>query len=118
MGNHLTKCWCCDQELDQGRRHETLKPEQREKLQEIFHHIISNAPVDFNNEETQDIQSAMHTMLERIRTRVNSRYIIDIARIQPTGSMAERTSLWKYGLRRNLYLEFDFLAFFTKIYLY
>ena len=56
----------------------------------------------------------MHIMLERIRTRVNSRYIFNIARIQPTGSMAERTSLWKYGLRRNLYLEFDFLAVLQK----
>ena len=62
----------------------------------------------------QDIQTAMDTMLERIRIRVNSRGIFKIARIVRAGSMKEKTSLWKIRGRSreksHNYLEFDFLA--------
>ena len=50
-------------------------------------------------------------MLERIRTRVNSRGFFNIDRIVPIGSAAEQTSLWKWKLSDgNHYLELDFLA--------
>ena len=81
----------------------------RKKLGEYFQHIISNAKIDFTNPEIQDIQAAVYIMLERIRTRVNSRGIFDIARILSCGSMAEKTSLWKFNSCER-YLEFDFLA--------
>ena len=97
MGSHLTKC-CC-----------TGTSTQREKLEEFFHHITSNASVDYSNQEIKDIQNAVPIMLERIRMRVNRRGIFDIDRIVPSGSMAEQTSLWKYE-DRNHHLEFDFLS--------
>ena len=65
----------------------------------------------------------MNTMLERIRTRVNRRGIFNIASVVPSGSMCERTSLWKFDVLDHVldddddddddeqyYIEFDFLA--------
>ena len=104
MGNCLKKL--------RGVRKEST--EQREKLEEFFQHIISNATVDFTNPEIQDIQTAMDTMLERIKIRINSRGVFKIARLVRGGSMAEQTSLWKIRSRlsekSHNYLEFDFLA--------
>ena len=117
MGNHLTKCCCLGtsiQPLESGTRidqplpYQPLESEQREKLEEFFQIIISNASVDFTNKEIQDIQNAVSIMLEKIRTRVNSRGIFKIDRIVPSGSMSEKSSLWKG--RRDHYLELDFLA--------
>ena len=99
MGNHLTKC-CCQCPLES---------EQREKLEKIFHHITSNAPVDYSNQEIKDIHNAVSIMMERIRTRVNRRGILNIDRIVPSGSAVEKTSLWKFS-DENHYLEFDFLS--------
>ena len=56
----------------------------------------------------KDIPTAMKTMLERIRNRVNSRGIFNIAGVVPAGSMCEQTSLWKFNY--GGYIEFDFLA--------
>ena len=81
MGNHLTKCCCIGTST------------QREKLEEFFQHITSKAPVDFTNCQIKDVQNAVYTMLERIRTRVNSRGIFNINRIVPSGSAAEQTSI-------------------------
>ena len=78
-------------------------------MEGFFQHITSKAPVDFTNRQITDIQNAVYTMLERIRTRVNSRGIFNIDHIVPSGSAAEQTSLWKF-MDRNHYLEFDFLA--------
>ena len=136
MGNNLTKLTCskpsCVEEFDdvigeknkqqplkfkqtqdQEKKLRSLKPEQREKLKELFQHILSNAPIDFTSKEIQDIQKAVNTMLDRIKTRVNRRCIFSIARIIPGGSMAEKTSVWKFGGFDN-YLEFDFLAVLEK----
>ena len=88
---------------------QTSDSERRKKLEEFFQHITSKAPVDFTNREIKDIQNAVDEMLDRIRTRVNSRGIFDIARIVPSGSAVEKTSIWKFH-NRNQYLEFDFLA--------
>ena len=92
-----------------------LKPGQKQKLGEMFQHIISKAPIDYSKKEIKDIQSAVDTMLERIMTRVNDRGIFNIGRILPSGSMTEKTSLWRCsdsstegGLVH--YLEFDNLA--------
>ena len=101
-------------ETTQVRRlsYPTLEPEQRLKLKEYFQHIISNATIDFTQDEMKDIQTAMKTMLERIRTRVNSRGIFNIARVVPAGSMCEQTSLWKFNwfTKGGHFIEFDFLA--------
>ena len=101
---HQTK-----QTPDQRPKYPSLTSEQREKLKQFFQHIIANASVDFTNPEIQDIKTAMDTMLERIKTRVNSRGIFKIARIVRSGSMREKTSLWKIKDSHH-HLEFDFLA--------
>ena len=67
--------------------------------------------IDYNNQEIQDIQTAVHTMLDRVVTRVNKRGLFNISRIHPCGSMAEQTAAWKYDKETNeRYTEFDFLA--------
>ena len=100
-----------EQTPDQRLEYPSLTSEPREKLIQFFHHIIANASVDYTNPEIQDIQNVVYTMLERIRTRVNSRGIFRIARLVRGGSMAEQTSLWKIEkYLRYKYLEFDFLA--------
>ena len=103
-----------EQNLDQRQTCIPLKSEQREKLEEFFQNIILKAPVDFTKEELHDIQHAVYTMLERIQTRVNSRGIFYIVRILPSGSMTEKTSLWKHDYFGKQYIEFDFLALLEK----
>ena len=110
MGNHLTKCCCIGTSIDQPLQYPPLESEQREKLEEFFHHITSKAPVDYTNQEIKDIQNAVSIMLERIRTRVNRRGIFNIDRIVPSGSGAEQTSLWKFRNWDHYYLEYDFLS--------
>lgn len=94
----------------------TLSGQQKTKLNELFEEIMSKASIDYNNREIKDIQAAVHTMLERVVTRVNERGIFNVSRIQPCGSMAERTALWKCdNLRGQIYTEFDFLAILDNI---
>ena len=90
---------------------QTLAPEQKQKLNEYFDNLVNNFSIDFNNQEIQDIQTAVHGMLERVVDRVNERCVFSIARIQPAGSMADKTSIWKYDcLREEQFIKFDFLA--------
>ena len=107
MGNYLAKLRCVRVSPDKTRE---------EKLDDLLQHIVSSAPVNFTNEEIQDIQNAVYTMLERIMTRVNKRGIFNIARIVSSGSMAEGTAIWKVGYDLDKYLEFDFLARLTNSY--
>ena len=110
MGNHLSK-FCCKAGTsgDEGFNYPSLRNEQREKLEEFYRYIVSNASVDFSKQEINDIENAVHTMFERIRSRVNERGIFKIARTLSSGSMNEKTSLWKY-YEGDPYLEFDNLA--------
>ena len=88
-----------------------LNEEQKKKLESFFQHIILNAPLDYTSQEIEDIQYAIHEMLERIMTRVNNRGVLNITRIVPTGSMSEKTATWKYDKdEKEPYLEFDNLA--------
>ena len=105
---HLTHSDVPDDIETESQKHALLNSKQKEKLGNLFQHIISNAQVDFSNREFKDIRKAVHTMLARIRDRVNMRGIFDIASVVPTGSTVEYTSLWKFG--PDPYLEFDFLA--------
>ena len=111
MGNCLAKLCCVrTRHTVEPKKYNAEPPtsEQREKLEELFEHIISKAPVDFSNVEIQAIQNAVCIMLARIKTRVNNRGIFRIAHVVPTGSMTEKTALWK--VHNYTYLEFDFLA--------
>ena len=99
------------------------KPEPRKRLNDLCDTIAKSASIDYNNNEIKDIQTALDTVLETIKTRVNERGVFKIARIQPGGSMAEKTSIWKYhwdldsngGVTASCnhnrpFLEFDYLA--------
>ena len=81
------------------------------KLNGIFEEANRRASLDYSNQEILDIQVAVHTMLERIATRINERGVFKISRIKPCGSMAEKTTVWKYSKKTGeRYTEFDFLA--------
>ena len=116
MGNYLSKLCCARKQYDGDlsdfttieNQDQHLKVLQEEKLEQLFKHIISNAAVDYNNQEILDIENALYTMLERIRSRVNSRGMFGINRVMESGSMAAKTSIWKFC--GQSFLEFDFLA--------
>ena len=95
------------------------KPEQiltkkvrnnRIKLNKCFNEIVNEFSIDYSNEEFQDIQSAVLEYLNRLTAKVNERGLFKVARIQPCGSMAERTSMWKTDIHGMPSTEFDFLA--------
>ena len=97
------------------------KPEPRKRLNDLCDTIAKSASIDYNNTEIKDIQTALDTVLETIKTRVNERGVFKIARIQPGGSMVEKTSIWKYHWDSNggvtascnhnrPFIEFDYLA--------
>ena len=100
-----------EQTQDEQVEYDPLNQAQKEKLESFFQHIILNASLDFTSPEIQHVQDAVQTMLKKIRTRVNNRGVFDITHIVPTGSMSEKTAIWKYdGYEREPYLEFDNLA--------
>ena len=88
-----------------------LRSGQKSKLNDLFHYIVSKASVDYNNQEIRDIQAAVYAMLSRVSARINDRGVFHIWRIQPCGSMAEESSVWKIDEETlETYTEFDFLA--------
>ena len=85
--------------------------ERSAHINRIFDDIIRSVSIDFENPEIQDIQKAIYTMLDRIVAKVNERGIFSIARVQPVGSMTDKTSNWKYDKKmKETFLEFDALA--------
>ena len=88
----------------------------------FYENILRNAPLDFNNKEIQDIQTAVRHMLERVTAQMNAESPFKIADIQPCGSMEEKSSILKSvpgGYEYNAvgltkYIEFDYLAIIDK----
>ena len=84
----------------------------------FYENILRNAPLDFNNKEIQDIQTAVRQMLERVTVQMNTEpeSPFKISYIQPCGSMEEKSSILKSrsydynGVRLTKYIEFDYLA--------
>ena len=85
--------------------------------------VVNNATVDFDSEVTKDIRESVFELLERAVVKLTERGLFKVSRIQPCGSMAEKTSLWKthrlWKLTADMeahpkYLEFDFLAVLEK----
>ena len=104
-------------EIEENERlhNSNLDETKKIKLNALFEEIVTKASVDYNKQEIQDIQTAVHKMLHRIVTRVNGRCVFNISRIEPCGSMAEQTSVWKYLYNQEehcdeLNTEFDILA--------
>ena len=87
-------------------------------LKTFYENILRNAPLDFNNKEIQDIQTAVRHMLERVTAQMNAEWPSKISHIQPCGSMEEKSSILKSdwepydynGVRLTKYIEFDYLA--------
>ena len=90
----------------------------------FYENILRNAPLDFNNKEIQDIQTAVRQMLERVTVQMNTEpeSPFKISYIQPCGSMEEKSSILKAvkrpydhnGERLTKYIEFDYLAIIDK----
>ena len=86
----------------------------------FYENILRNAPLDFNNKEIQDIQTAVRHMLERVTAQMNAESPFKISHIQPCGSMEEKASILKSelydynGERLTKYIEFDYLAIIDK----
>ena len=79
-------------------------------LNEMLEQVNTRSSIDYCNEEIKDIKTAVHTMLERIVTRVNERGMFKISRIVPCGSMVEQSAVLKFKYYNGMYTEFDFLA--------
>ena len=86
-----------------------LNNTQKTLLNSYFSEIAENASVDFDSPEFLDIYNAIEIMLERLVGRINDRGLFTVSHIQPCGSMAEKSSIWKFD-GKYVYTEFDFLA--------
>lgn len=96
---------------------------RKTRLKVFFNDILDNVSIDYGNPEICDIKKSVREFLNRMTERINKRGIFTISRIEPCGSMAERTSLWKIGdqnllpgekSKTNVTVEFDFLAVLEK----
>ena len=92
------------------RKPSNPKLNNSKKANEILEELFTKASIDYSNPEILHIQTAVHTMVERIVTRVNERGRFKISRIVPCGSMAEQTAVLKFHYKNEMYTEFDFLA--------
>ena len=91
--------------------YESLPLDQKLKLNGFFKYTASKASIDYNNREVLDIHAAVCAMLSRIGTRIKERGIFNISGIQPCGSQAEKSSVWKVDTETGqTYTEYDFLA--------
>ena len=88
-------------------------------LSKLCSDIIAKAAVDHDSTEIQDITSAMEELLNRLFSdEITVRYSgyklkFRCSSILPCGSMAEKTSLWKYTRRQGgerKYIEYDNLV--------
>ena len=84
---------------------------EKKRLNMHFCEIIENLSIDYDNKEIQDIESAIFNMLEKIKERMNERGVFNISYIQPSGSMSEKTAIWKWDKSTGeSYTEFDYIA--------
>ena len=90
-------------------------------LSKLYDDIVGKAAVDHSNPEIQDIKSAVEELLNRLAGGdINHREIglqstlkFRCSYLQPCGSMAEETALWKSVRRQgraSQFIEFDFLV--------
>ena len=92
-------------------------------LSKLYGNIVAKAAVDHSNPEIEDIKSAVEELLNRLVSGdINIDYRDNYFRstfkfrcsyLQPCGSMAEETALWKCVKRQgreSQFIEFDFLV--------
>lgn len=58
-----------------------LKQGHKNKLNMLLEEAVTQASIDYSNKEIQDIQTAIHTILKRVVTRLNDRGIFKVSRI-------------------------------------
>ena len=88
-----------------------LDETKKTKVNELLEEVNAKVSIDYSKQEIRDIKTAVHMMLERLATKVNKRGMFKISRIEPCGSMAEQTAVWKFWWKTgDRYTEFDFLA--------
>ena len=75
--------------------YENLCSRQKEKLNTVFEELVPKITVDYSDTEIQDIQRAVVKLLEGGVDRLKQRGIFSISHIQPCGSMAEKTAVWR-----------------------
>ena len=94
------------------------KMKGNKRLNSFFEDILDNVAIDYDNEELSDVRSSILDFLKRTVERINKRGLFKVSRIEPCGSMAEMTSLWKfpssYKMQVHGSIEFDFLAVLDK----
>ena len=100
-------------------RHQTVAPVS---LKTIFDELLHDICIDYTSQEIKDIESAVEELTQRYVNSFNEHSdSFHIKRIQPCGSMVEKTSLWKScsvfeGPREHNinFIEFDYLAVLEK----
>lgn len=86
-----------------------LTVDEKTKLNGFFEHIAEKVAINHNNNvEIKDIQAAVFKMLERFVDSFHERDVFSFSRIQQSGSMSEKTSIWKFR-RERPYIEMDYL---------
>ena len=104
-------CFVAEMAHSSTMSNKTAGAEWKQELNDMYNKLLDDISIDFNNQEIIDIQTAVHRMVERVMARVNDRGIFNVGRIQPAGSMADKTALWKYDRATAEYsIEFDYLA--------
>ena len=90
---------------------DSLLPDQKTKLNDLFKYIASKACIDYKNTEMLDIEAAVCAILSRISMRINERGIFNISGLKLCGSQAEKSAVWKVATDTGqTYTEYDFLA--------
>ena len=92
-------------------------------LEQFYDDIVTKATVDHSSPEIQDITSAVEEILKGLvsggieisykRSSFQTTIKFPVSYLQPCGSMAEKTSLWKSVRRQGRerkFIEFDYLA--------
>ena len=99
---------------------------QKARLQTKYDALSNIISIDFSNQEIQDLQRAVLELLTKFKDKINEREVFRISRIQPCGSMVEKTAAWKYSgshnpitliperIALNQYIEFDYLSVLEK----
>ena len=91
-------------------------------LKAIFDELLKDICIDYTSQEIKDIESSVEELTQRYVNSFNEHSdSFHIKRIQPCGSMVEKTSLWKScsvfeGVKEHdiNFIEFDYLAVIEK----
>ena len=87
-----------------------------------YDELLKTISIDYSSQEVQDLQRSVFELLTKLKDKINENRSFNISRIEPCGSMVEKTSVWKHTngdkpfimipeeTELDLYTEFDYLA--------